>query len=148
MATRIDEDRSPESVTVVRGDTAMLVCTVINIGDKSVGITLFYGTVLVFFFKRTSSAWFKMVHNLLIDWRVFIFLFRKLRFLFHNSVSPFWENTTIEDKTFFKRKSRITHESYIRQSMVPLWIEFINGWSLSVSFYFTMKEGHLILGIV
>ena len=61
MATRIDEDRSPESVTVVRGDTAMLVCTVINIGDKSVGITLFYGTVLVLFFKspsvkRTSSA--------------------------------------------------------------------------------------------
>ena len=48
MATRIDEDRSPESVTVVRGDTAMLVCTVINIGDKSVGITLIYGTVLVF----------------------------------------------------------------------------------------------------
>ena len=42
MATRIDEDRSPESVTVVRGDTAMLVCTVINIGDKSVGIFLFY----------------------------------------------------------------------------------------------------------
>ena len=36
MATRIDDDRSPESVTVVRGDTAMLVCTVINIGDKSV----------------------------------------------------------------------------------------------------------------
>ena len=41
MATRIDEDRSPGSVTVVRGDTAMLVCTVINIGDKSVGIFYF-----------------------------------------------------------------------------------------------------------
>ena len=41
MATRIDEDRSPESVTVVRGDTAMLVCTVINIGDKSVGFFYF-----------------------------------------------------------------------------------------------------------
>ena len=48
MATRIDEDRSPESVTVVRGDTAMLVCTVINIGDKSVGITLFMELFLFF----------------------------------------------------------------------------------------------------
>ncbi len=38
MMTRIDDDLSPGNVTVVQGDTAMLVCTVINIGDKSVGI--------------------------------------------------------------------------------------------------------------
>ena len=38
MATRIDESRSPANITVVRGDTAMLVCTVINIGDKSVNV--------------------------------------------------------------------------------------------------------------
>jgi hypothetical protein len=37
MMTRIDDDLSPGNVTVVQGDTAMLVCTVINIGDKSVG---------------------------------------------------------------------------------------------------------------
>ena len=61
MATRIDEDRSPESVTVVRGDTAMLVCTVINIGDKSVGITLFYGTVLVF--PRVLPSKERRVHD-------------------------------------------------------------------------------------
>jgi hypothetical protein len=37
MMTRIDDDLSPGNVTAVQGDTAMLVCTVVNIGDKSVG---------------------------------------------------------------------------------------------------------------
>jgi hypothetical protein len=36
MMTRIDDDLSPGNVTAVQGDTAMLVCTVVNIGDKSV----------------------------------------------------------------------------------------------------------------
>ena len=38
MATRIDAENSPGNVTVVAGDTAMLTCTVINIGDKSVSV--------------------------------------------------------------------------------------------------------------
>jgi hypothetical protein len=33
---RIEESLSFENVTVVKGDTAMLVCTVTNVGDKSV----------------------------------------------------------------------------------------------------------------
>ena len=36
MATRIDAENSPGNVTVLAGDTAMLTCTVVNIGDKSV----------------------------------------------------------------------------------------------------------------
>ena len=34
--TRIDEELSPANVTAIRGETALLVCTVLNIGDKSV----------------------------------------------------------------------------------------------------------------
>jgi hypothetical protein len=34
--SRIDESRSPGNVRVVQGDTAMLVCTVLYVGDKSV----------------------------------------------------------------------------------------------------------------
>ena len=41
MATRIDADLSPSNVTVVEGDTAMITCTVFNIGDKSVSILSF-----------------------------------------------------------------------------------------------------------
>jgi hypothetical protein len=37
MFFRIDENRSSDNVTVVQGDTAMLVCTVLYVGDKSVG---------------------------------------------------------------------------------------------------------------
>jgi hypothetical protein len=33
---RIEESLSFENVTVVKGDTAMLVCTVTNVGDRSV----------------------------------------------------------------------------------------------------------------
>ena len=40
MATRIDAENSPGNVTVLAGDTAMLTCTVVNIGDKSVKKTL------------------------------------------------------------------------------------------------------------
>jgi len=34
--TRIDDELSPANVTAIRGETALLVCTVLNIGDKSV----------------------------------------------------------------------------------------------------------------
>jgi len=34
--TRIDEELSPANVTAIRGETALLVCTILNIGDKSV----------------------------------------------------------------------------------------------------------------
>jgi len=34
--TRIDEQASPTNITAIRGETAMLVCRVINIGDKAV----------------------------------------------------------------------------------------------------------------
>jgi len=33
--TRIDDELSPGNITAIRGETALLVCTVINIGDKS-----------------------------------------------------------------------------------------------------------------
>jgi hypothetical protein len=39
--SRIEEDLSSDNVTVVKGDTAMLVCTVINVGDKSVCDSVF-----------------------------------------------------------------------------------------------------------
>ena len=35
--TRIDEELSPGNITAIRGETALLVCTIVNIGDKSVG---------------------------------------------------------------------------------------------------------------
>ena len=34
--TRIDEELSPENVTAIHGETALLVCTVLNVGDKAV----------------------------------------------------------------------------------------------------------------
>ena len=34
--TKIDEDLSPTNVTVIHGENALLVCTIMNIGDKSV----------------------------------------------------------------------------------------------------------------
>jgi len=34
--TRIEEESSPTNVTAIRGETAMLVCNVVNVGDKSV----------------------------------------------------------------------------------------------------------------
>ena len=36
--TRIDEELSPGNITALKGETALLVCTVLNVGDKSVGI--------------------------------------------------------------------------------------------------------------
>ena len=36
--TRIDEELSPANVTAIRGETALLVCTILNIGDKSVSM--------------------------------------------------------------------------------------------------------------
>jgi len=33
--TRIDEELSPGNITAIRGETALLVCTIVNIGDKS-----------------------------------------------------------------------------------------------------------------
>ena len=37
--TRIDEARSPANITALKGETALLVCTVLNVGDKSVSLT-------------------------------------------------------------------------------------------------------------
>ena len=34
--TRIVEDLSPTNVTVIHGENTLLVCTILNIGDKSV----------------------------------------------------------------------------------------------------------------
>ena len=34
--TRIDEAQSPANITALKGETALLVCTVLNVGDKSV----------------------------------------------------------------------------------------------------------------
>ena len=39
--TRIDEDLSPTNVTAIHGENALLVCTILNIGDKSVSIDKF-----------------------------------------------------------------------------------------------------------
>ena len=36
--TRIDETQSPGNITALKGETALLVCTVLNVGDKSVRI--------------------------------------------------------------------------------------------------------------
>ena len=36
MMSRIDENASSGNLTVVQGETVMLVCTVLNLGDKSV----------------------------------------------------------------------------------------------------------------
>ena len=44
--TRIDAELSPANVTAITGETALLVCTVLNVGDKAVGdlhITLYTG---------------------------------------------------------------------------------------------------------
>ena len=38
--TRIDEDLSPTNVTAIHGENALLVCTIQNIGDKSVSLNL------------------------------------------------------------------------------------------------------------
>ena len=38
--TRIDEDLSPTNVTAIHGENALLVCTIQNIGDKSVSWNL------------------------------------------------------------------------------------------------------------
>ena len=35
--TRIDAELSPANVTAITGETALLVCTVLNVGDKAVG---------------------------------------------------------------------------------------------------------------
>ena len=35
--TRIDPELSPANVTAITGETALLVCTVLNVGDKAVG---------------------------------------------------------------------------------------------------------------
>ena len=40
--TRIDEELSPGNITAIRGETALLVCTIVNIGDKSVGRLWYY----------------------------------------------------------------------------------------------------------
>ena len=40
--TRIDDELSPANVTAIRGETALLVCTVLNIGDKSVNFLVWY----------------------------------------------------------------------------------------------------------
>jgi hypothetical protein len=59
MMTRIDDDLSPGNVTAVQGDTAMLVCTVVNIGDKSVICTketkTFFLLLLLLFSKCTDD---------------------------------------------------------------------------------------------
>ena len=34
--TRIDQELSPGNITALKGETALLVCTVLNVGDKSV----------------------------------------------------------------------------------------------------------------
>ena len=44
--TRIDEELSPGNITALKGETALLVCTVLNVGDKSVGI-LTAGCILI-----------------------------------------------------------------------------------------------------
>ena len=39
--TRIDDELSPENVTAIHGETALLVCTVLNVGDKAVSFILY-----------------------------------------------------------------------------------------------------------
>ncbi len=55
MMTRIDDDLSPGNVTAVQGDTAMLVCTVVNIGDKSVCTKETKPFLLLLFWKCTDD---------------------------------------------------------------------------------------------
>ena len=35
---RIDEDLSPSNVTAIRGETALLSCKILNVGDKAVSV--------------------------------------------------------------------------------------------------------------
>jgi hypothetical protein len=65
MMTRIDDDLSPGNVTAVQGDTAMLVCTVVNIGDKSVGTKetkTFLLLLLLLFRKFTDDCKKRFLH--------------------------------------------------------------------------------------
>ena len=38
--TRIDEELSPGNVTAIHGETALLACKVLNVGDKAVSCDL------------------------------------------------------------------------------------------------------------
>ena len=39
--TRINDDLTPQNVTAIHGETAMLVCTVLNVVDKAVCQSIF-----------------------------------------------------------------------------------------------------------
>ena len=51
-ATRLDEDLTSANVTAISGETAMLVCTVLNIGDKSVSME----NIMYYLFTRQEAA--------------------------------------------------------------------------------------------
>ena len=54
--TRINEELSPANVTAIHGENAMLVCTIQNIGDKSVSFELLLAVKKSFIIKSLFYA--------------------------------------------------------------------------------------------
>ena len=61
--TRIDESQSPANITALKGETALLVCTVLNVGDKSVRSQFYYLVTRV-----ELSHWSRSIEILCSDW--------------------------------------------------------------------------------
>ena len=40
--TRFNDDLTPQNVTAIRGETAMLVCTILNVVDKAVSQNIYF----------------------------------------------------------------------------------------------------------